>query len=399
MNLFEPFNEFDRLAHPGIGNTLPPQPPCDRLSDVLALVESRLGASLLDAPGRSALHWVADRISVHLSPFWGLEVRLGDPAPRADFLWQVRQGSIGIPTLAGRNCHDPAAEATSALRERSPFWRKLGCLAEEWLDNPDRLRRLGSIWLEADSAAASSESRLDACLDRPSLFWGPNSSVDGSDRKLLGQVATLGHRFYGLALDQARIDAVANTIPAQGWAFQVGVMGARANPAVRLCVKGLDADTMERWLAVIGWPGDRAYLRGILVRMKALCGQIALNVDILPSRLGPKLGLELYVARRTLCMDIWQPLCDELAARGLARTDKLAALKDFPSCQRYQQKAALLRTPKLGFPVLATNLHHLKLVIVGDAIVEAKAYLGVYFPVVNYSSILGQGTEPEVDWL
>ena len=399
MNPFEHFPDIDPFAHLLGGERLPPEPPCARLSDVLALVESRLGTPLLDAPGRAELHRVADRISVHLSTFWGLEVRLGDPVPRADFLWEVRQRSGGIPTLAGRNRHDPAAEATRALRERSPFWRELGRFAEEWLDNPDWLRRLGSIWLEADSASASSDSRLDACLDRPSLFWGPNSSVGGSDRELLGQLATLGRRFYGLAVDQARIDAVASTIPAQGRAFQVGVMGARANPAVRLCVKGLDAGTTEHWLAAVGWPGDRAHLRSILVLLKPLCGQIALNVDILPNRLGPKLGLELYSARPTLSMDIWEPLHDELAARGLARADKLAALNDFPLYQQYQQMGAWLRTPPLGFPVLVTNLHHLKLVVVGDAIVEAKAYLSVYFPVMDYSSISGQGMESAGDWL
>ena len=396
MDPFELPTDIDPFAHLSGSETLPPQPSCARLSDVLALVEPRLGEALLDAPARAALHRVADRISVHLSPFWGLEVRLGDPAPRADFLWEVRQGSLGILTLAGRNRHDPAAEATSALRERSPFWREMGRFAEEWLDSPDWLRRLGSVWLEADSA---SDSRLDACLDQPSLFWGPNAAVGGSDRELLGQLATLGRRFYGLALEQARIDAVANTIPAQGRAFQVGVMGARENPAVRLCVKGLDAGTTERWLAAIGWPGDRAHLRDILARLKPLCGHIALNVDILPSRLGPRLGLELYGAQPTLSMDIWHPLHDELAARGLARTDKLDALKDLPSYQLYQQMAAWLRTPPLGFPVLTTNLHHLKLVIVGDAIIEAKAYLSVYFPVMDYSSISGQATESGGDWL
>ena len=399
MNPFEQLTDIDPFAHLRSGEVLPPQPSCARLSDVLELVESRLGVALLDAPGRARLHRVADLISVHLSAFWGLEVRLGDPAPRADFLWEVTQKSSGVPTLAGRNRHDPAAEATSALRERSPFWREISRFAEEWLDNPDWLRRLGNIWLEVDSASASSDSRLNACLDRPNLFWGPNHSVGGSDRELLGRVATLCRRFYGTTLEQARIDALASTIPTEGKVFQVGVMGARTIPAIRLCVRGLDAATAERWLAVIGWPGDQAHLRAILVRLKPLCGQVALNVDILPDRVGPKLGLEIYGARRTLSLDTWQPLHDELVAGGLARTDKLAALKDFPSYQQYRKMAALLRSPHLGFPVLTTNLHHLKLVIVGDTPVEAKAYLGVFFPVMNYSSISGYGMGGWGDWL
>lgn len=385
MNLFEHLPELDPFANPQREGALPPQTSCARLSDVLALVEPQLGPALLDAPGRAALHYVADRVSAHLSSFWGLELRLGDPAPRADFLWEVARGSGGISTLAGRNPHDPAAGVTRALRQRSPFWHEISRFAEEWLDSPDWRRRLGNIWLEVDSATASSEATLDAYLDRPSLFFGSNRSVAGSDRALLGHLATLGHRFYGLELDQARTDAVANTIPAQGQVFQMGVMGARTNPAMRLCVKDLDPGTMEGWLAAIGWPGDRTRLRGTLARLKPLCGDIALNVDVLPDRVGPKLGLEIYSPRRTLSIDTWQPLHDELIAQGLARADKLAALEGFPSGRRYRQVGAWLGTPPLGYPMLITNLHHLKLVVVGDSAIEAKVYLGVFRPIFDYS--------------
>ena len=393
-HLPEHLADLDPFANVQSRSALAPQTPCARLSDVLALVEPRLGAALLDASGRAALHHVADRISAHLSPFWGLELRLGNPAPRADFLWEVSQGGGGITTLAGRNPHDSAADVTRALRQRSPFWHEIGRFAQEWLDSPDWRRRLGNIWLEVDSATASSNATLDAYLDRPSLFWGPNRLVAGSDRELLGHLATLSRRFYGLELDQARIDAVANTVPAQGQVFQMGVMGARTVPAMRLCVKGLDPGTMERWLAVIGWPGDRVRLRDTLTRLKPLCGEIALNVDILPDRVGPKLGLEIYSPRRTLSIDTWQPLHDELMARGLARADKLAALEDFPWYQRYRLIDGWRTSPPpFGCPVLVTNLHHLKLVVVGDATIEAKVYLGIFRPVIDYFPTQGGGDD------
>ena len=393
MNPFEHLSDLDPLINVRKEGDLPPQTSCERLSDVLALVEPRLGAALLDEPGRAALHHVAGRISTHLSPFWGLEVRLGDPAPRADFLWEVTQESGGIPTLAGRNPHDPAADLTAALRRRSPFWHEIGRFAEEWLDSVDWRRRLHNLWLEVDSATTSSDTTLDAHLDRPSLFLGPNRSA-GSDRELLGHLAALGRRFYGLDLDQARIDAIADTLPGEAQVFQMGVMGARAVPAVvRLCVKGLETGTIVRWLATIGWPGDRARLGDTLARLEPLCGEVSLNVDVLPDRVGPKLGIEMYSVQRTLSIDTWKPLHDELSARGLARADKLAALEDFPSFQRYRQVDAWFRTPPLGCPVLATNLHHLKLVVVGDAAIEAKVYLGIYYPVIDYSLNSGGGSE------
>ena len=397
MKPFELLPDLDPLANVQPEPSLPPPPSCARLSDVLTLVEPRLGAALLDAPGRAALRHVADRLSAHLSCFWGLEIRLGDPAPRADFLWEVAQGNGGIPTLAGRNPHDPAADVTVALRERSPFWRELGRFAGEWLDGPDWRRRVANIWLEVDAAAA--DARLDAQLDRPSLFWGWNPQEAGSDRELLAHLAMLGRRFYGLELDQARIDAAAAAIPASGVAFQVGVMGARANPAVRLCVKNLDAGMTDRWLAAIGWPGNRALLRDTLARLAPVCGTIALDVDILPDRVGPKLGIEVYSAERMLSVDTWRPLHDELLAQGLARGDKLAALANFPWHRRYRQLNAWRRTPPLGYPILVTNLHHLKLVFVEDAVIEAKAYLAVFRPVIDYSPTRGHQMDGGGGWL
>ncbi len=401
MNLFHHLSDLDPFINPQNERSLPPQPFCARLSDVLALVEPRLGSALVDATGRAVLHSVADCIPARISPFWGLEIRLGDPSPRADLLWEVAQGSGGISTLAGRKSQEPGANIVSALRARSPFWQELGRFAEEWLDSPDWLRRLGNIWLEADTAsvAAATGAEIDVCLDRPSLFWGPNGLVTGSDRDLVRYLGTLGRRFYGLKLDQARVDSIANAIPDEGKVFQMGVMGGRTTPAARLCVKDLDAEVMERWLGEIGWPGDRKSLRNTLARLAVLSGEIALNVDILPDQVSAKLGLELYSAERMLSMDTWQPLHDDLLARRLARADKLAALEDFPSHQRYRQVGVWRLTPPLGFPVLATNLHHLKLIFMGDKVIEAKAYLSVFRPAIDYSPTLGNDLEGGGGWL
>ena len=175
------------------------------------------------------------------------------------------------------------------------------------------------------------------------------------------------------------------TLPPEALVFQMGVMGARALAAVRLCVKIPDAAKRERWVGEIGWPGDRAALRAALAWLEPLSGEVALNVDILPDRVGERLGLEIYGAERTLSLDTWQSLHDQLLTRGLVRAEKLAALESFPSLQRFRQLGAWHRTPPVGFPVLATNLHHLKLIVVGDAIREAKAYLAVFRPLFDYS--------------
>ena len=398
MNLFEQLPELDPLANVQKDHSLPREPVCDRLSDVLTLVDPQLGAALLDAPGRAALQTVARCVPALLSPFWGFELRLGDPAARADILWEVRRGQrTGAPILANRSPQGPVREVADALRKRSPFWRELGRFAGEWLDSPDWLGRLGNVWLEADTASAAG-AKLDGRLDRPNLFWGPNGRVEGSDRDLLGHLGALGRRFYGLELDQDRIRAVARTLPSEAVAFQMGVMGARALPVVRLCVNIPDAGKRERWIGEIGWPGERAALRDAFAWLEPLSGSIALNVDILPDRVGETLGLEIYSAKRTLSMDTWQPLHDELLARGLVRAQKLEALADFPSLQRFRQFGAWHRTPPVGFPILATNLHHLKLTFVEDAVREVKAYLAVFRPLFDYSRDRFGAVEGTAGW-
>lgn len=375
--------------------SLPRQPTCERLSDVLRIVEPRLGAALLDETGRARLRRAADTIPASLTTFWGLEVRLGDPAPRGDLLWEVRPANGGVSALAGRADRGRTAGLASALRERSTFWRELGGFASEWLDGPDWSRRLRNIWLEADTA---SMAKIDVCLDRPNLFWGPNDSVAGADRDMLGRLWTLGRRFYGVELDRARVDAIVGTIPAQALIFQMGVMGARAMPSLRLCLKIPGTRAKVGWLAEIGWPGDLASLGNALDRLADRCGEVALNVDFLADRVNPKLGLEIYSAERTMSMDTWQPLLDELLAQGLARRDKLAALKDFPWWQRYRQFGVWREDPPLGFPVLLTNLHHLKLTFVDSAAAEAKAYLCVYRPRIEYAPPLEGDTDLEGRW-
>ena len=376
--------------------SLPRQPTCERLSDILRLVEPRLGAALLDETGRAQLRTAANCIPASLTTFWGLEVRLGDPAARGDLLWEVRPANGGVSTLAGRDDRGRTAELASALRKRSTFWRELGRFAGEWLDGPDWSRRLRSIWLEADTA---STLKVDVCLDRPNLFWGPNDGVAGADRDMLGRLWTLGRRFYDVELDRARLDAIAGTLPAQALVFQMGVMGARTMPSLRLCLKIPGTRAKVSWLAEIGWPGDLASLGNALEYLAARCGEIALNVDILADRVNPKLGLEIYSAERTLSMDTWQPLQDELLARGLARRDKLAALRDFPWVQRYRQFGVWLEDPPLGFPVLLTNLHHLKLTFVDSAPVEAKAYLCVFRPRMEYARSLPGESDLEGRWM
>ena len=365
--------------------SLPREPSSTSLSDVLTLVESRFDDSLLDARGRSVLHSVSSQIPRLLSSFWGIEILLGDAAPRADFLWQVDKEGADLLKRARHSRHDPATKLAGTLRDRSPFWQEFGHFAEEWLDNPKWLDRLLNTWLEADTASAP-DAILDSLLDKPNMFWGAVSRQKNAGPELIRLLGTLGQRFYGMEMDAARINAVADSISSESLVFQMGIMGARTKPVIRLCVKNPDMGEHERWLTEIGWPGDKASLRKTLDWLCPLSGEIALNVDILSDKVGESLGIEVYSAERVLSIETWQPLFDELLARGLARAEKLTALRYIPWSQRFRQLGVLTRRPPVGFPVLVMNLHHLKLIFSRGELVKAKAYIGVFFPAYRYIS-------------
>ena len=362
--------------------SLPREPSHTSLSDVLTLVESRFDDSLLDARGRSILHSVSSQIPGLLSSFWGIEILLDDAAPRADFLWQVDKEGAGLLKRARRSRHDPATKLAGTLWDRSPFWQEFGNFTEEWLDNPKWFDRLLNTWLEADTASAPG-AVLDSLLDKPNMFWGASRQTNAG-RELIRLLGTLGQRFYGMETDSARISAVADSIPSGSLVFQMGIMGARTKPVIRLCVKNPDMGEHERWLTEIGWPGNKGSLRKTLDWLRPLCGEIALNVDILSDKVGESLGIEIYSAERILSIETWQPLFDELLARRLARAEKLTALRNIPWSQRFRQLGVLMRQPPVGFPVLVMNLHHLKLIFSKGEVIKAKAYIGVFFPAYRY---------------
>ena len=362
--------------------TLPREPACVSLSDALRIAEPRFDRVLVDAPGFSKVHVLARAIPMLLSPFWGMEIRLGDSAPSADFLWLMDRNSVRRFRRNARGRHGSAVDLARRLRSRSPYWREFGRFAGEWTNNRE-WGGMHNIWFEVD-VASMPDAELAAGLDRPNMFFGAKDRESRSGRDLIERLGELGRRFYGLETDPAWFRHIAATIPEGSLVFQMGIMAARTSPATRLCVKNPDMAAHERWLGEIGWPGDMESLRGTLNWLRPRCGEIALNVDILPEAVGANLGIEIYGARQELLIDTWLPLFEELGERGLARDDKLMALRKIPWTQRFRQLGVWLRDPPIGFPQVTVNLHHLKVTLAGTEPSGVKAYVGIYFPVFRF---------------
>lgn len=379
------------------GPGLPPQPTCATLADVLDHCRPHIASALLDADGLRAVRRVAAAVPSELSRFWGLEVRLGEPQARADILWEVRRDGLGAALLAGQSAVEPADELNQ-LCATAPVWQALRRFAEGWDTQADAV---SNLWLEVDAADAESDAALDGRLRRPCLFWGADPDREESGARLQALLPRLARETFGLAVDPDRLAAPLTALPPEADVFQTGVMGGRAGTVVRVCVRNVGVSAAARWLGDIRWPGDIEAATALISGLEPSLGSIALNVDLLPDGTGPKLGLELYQPFENPDPGLWAPVFDRLRAAGLARSDKLVALAAFPGRERFDQRAAIRGDAAgTGYPVIVRSIHHLKLVVVGDRPVEAKAYLGVYRPGIDYTGLLARDGSGDRDpWL
>ncbi len=368
----------------------PLAPHCQSIGDVLRLVAPRIRPELVDTTGMTRLYHVADQLPAEMAPFWGLELRLGDPAARADILWEIAQGNGSISALAGDH-------VAASVLERSAFWDDLSSFALDWRDGSRWQPMLGNVWLEVDSASAEGRV-LDSCLDKPCMFWGPYRQTKGTDRALLAALPELGHRFFGLDIDSSHLARFADALPQGATVFQMGVMGARDVVVTRLCLTGLECDTAIAWLGQIGWPGDLGVVEAVWRTYADPLGEPALNIDLMPDGVGPKLGIELYAKENAFSTQPWDAAFCQLQSAGLARTEKIDALRDLPFIEHYALPTWSADGPQVIYPALSCNVHHLKLVIVGAELIEAKAYVGVLRPPFNQSPTQGGEAEGGGGW-
>ncbi|NVO58352.1 hypothetical protein HW561_21430 [Rhodobacteraceae bacterium B1Z28] len=387
--------EDDVLDAPTAKRSLAPH--CQSIGDVLRLIAPRIRPELVDTTGMTRLYHVADQLPAEMAPFWGLELRLGDRAPRADILWEIAQGNGSISALAGDHVMASSSSSSTSVLKRSAFWDDLSNFALDWRDGPQWKPMLGNVWLEVDSASTEGHE-LKSCLDKPCMFWGPNKQSKGSDRVLLAALPELGHRFFQLDIDSGHLAKFADALPEGATVFQMGVMGARDVVVTRLCLTGLDCEAAIAWLDQIGWPGDLGTVETVWQNYVDPLGEPALNIDLMPDGVGPKLGVELYAKENAFSTQPWESAFSLLQTAGLARPEKISALRDLPFLEHYALPTWSADGPQVIYPALSCNLHHLKLVIVGAEVIEAKAYVGVLRPPFNQSPTQGGEAEGGGGW-
>jgi hypothetical protein len=162
-------------------------------------------------------------------------------------------------------------------------------------------------------------------------------------------------------------------------------MASRGDVMLRLCLINVYQRNLPAWLRAQGWPGDTVALARVLDELGPLVSLMAFDLDYTTAGLGPKLGIECYRSWPVLDTAQWQPLLDYASGHGLIAPPRRDAITAFPARTDADWTEQFETGKKLGyvFPILYRNIHHVKLVFMGDRFTEAKAYLGVTRPGVK----------------
>ncbi len=157
-----------------------------------------------------------------------------------------------------------------------------------------------------------------------------------------------------------------------------GVFPSRSR-AVRLAIMGFKSQQeLCSYLESAGWPGQISAVESVLARFKERVSIVrtGANIDVREGGLGPTLGLTLIVKQRFTKdsrywldgLTDWDPFLEALSHEDLVVPEKLAALAGWVS------KPTTL-FGKSGRYVLLRGIHHIKLVISGNRLRKAKAYV------------------------
>lgn len=300
------------------------------------------------------------------SSFFGFECPLGTDAEHVDFLFCSTRDEGHTQVLAA-----------TAPRDSDPAWRAVRALCTAWDGPGGELDGLHNLWLEFDVG-----SRPQAhAVERPSLFFGLQPHGAG---------LTLASRALGLvepaALSGARaalLTRLFEALPDAAYVFQIGVMLARDAPAIRVCVRQIEADNVATLLTRLGWAGDRAALMDLLASLALRAERVDLDLD-LGDEVGPRIGLECYPGSDDAVAARLSALTDWLVARELCSTQQAAALVRYqglthPRAVSTPWPASWLRVARARGETYESCVcrwvHHVKLVFEDGAPRAAKAYL------------------------
>ncbi len=320
------------------------------LADFLVPVTPAIDPALIDGRALDTIRHLAARLPARFGlGLFGFECDLGDPRPVADFLVSCTRRTGGPALLATASPHPAVAR-----------------FADAWDV------RFDDVWLEYDVVRGA--TRTPSLFFSPAAWRGPACTTQTRD----------GLRALGTEASST-FDRIVAAIPDHAGLFQVGRMLARAGTPVRLCVGPMLPDVAAGFLDAIEHPAS-ASARDALRRLGPLVDALAVGLDLTGDTLAPRLGIECY--RKTMMLaradgadlplfDALGDACIAAKVAGLGRYVGYASVVDMPREWPPSLQAPARYAADGSESFLVRKLHHVKVVLDGDAPLRVKAYLAV----------------------
>ena len=312
--------------------------------------------SLLSGSGLERVLVCASRLPLAAAVFpFGLEIRLDEAEPAADFALAVVPGSS-----VSAHFRRLGSEAQGA----HPQAVALGWLLGE-LERPDSFlsRVVGLPMLEYDliesgpnRPPATPGLFLKAADDlgqkafcNPGVMLAALACAAGMDEDA-GERRTVERIFVLLPADEARV-------------VHAGTFPTRRPRGLRLVIAFKTMGAAVSFLRRVGWAGSLSQVDRIATVMEPLSSDRAIGLDIGPDGLGCSLGLEWRPEKGRM-----EDALDWLVAEGLCLPAKADGLRAFPGSKRFSNMHILLNAER--------KVSHVKITLRGTRR-RAKAYMNL----------------------
>ena len=351
----------DRLAEEG-----------GTMGDLLGHFRNRISPVLIGDPEWERVLECAGKLPVTMGalPF-GFELPLHEPGPRADFGVSLASGTGPAAFFRER------ARTDGTDRTAKAVMRLFGQMDAE--DSPLREIVGRKLMLEYDiGSARGGEDPLPAMFLRPGErpITGGSGQADEAVMVVGALLSSIGWEMTGN--ERKAVERAYLAQPEDTRMDSFGVFPSRSR-SIRLAVMGFRSQQeLCSYLEVTGWPGEVPAVGSVISRFRERANIVrtGVNIDVREDGLGPTLGLTLIVRQRYTKdsrywldgLTDWDPFLKALSHEEIVVPGKLAALAGWVS-----RPTTLFA--KSGRYVLLRGIHHIKLVISGNRLRQAKAYV------------------------
>ena len=342
------------------------------MAELLGHFRDRISPVLIGEPEWERVLQCAGRLPATMAalPF-GFELPLHEPEPQADFGASLASGTRTAAFFRERARTDRMDETARSIT------RLFGRMETEGSPLRDIVGR--KLMLEYDIGSAQGGARSD-----PALFLRPGERPIIGACDQTGDVATVVDALVSCAgwerndAERKNVERAYLAQPGDTRLDSFGVFPSRSR-SIRLAVMGFKTQQEAcAYLENTGWPGQIPAVESVISRFRerAQIVRTGVNIDVREEGLGPTLGLTLIVRQRYTKdsrywldgLTDWDPFLEALSHEDLVFPEKLSAVAGWVS-------SPTTLFAKSGHYVLLRGIHHIKLVVSGNQLRKAKAYV------------------------